>query len=59
MSEGLLEIASVINMNYSWRKGNRKNVHVKINWDTHLLKPAIRRSFINSVGFFLTCEMHF
>lgn len=58
MSVGLLEIASVINMNYSWGKGNCKNIPVKINSDTHLLKPAIIRSFLNSF-FFLTYEIHF
>lgn len=51
MSVGLLEIASVINTNYSWGKGNCKNINVKINSDTNLLKPAIIRSFLNSFFF--------
>lgn len=57
MSVGLLEIASVINTNYSWGKGNCKNIHVKINSDTNLLKPATMRSFLNSPPFFFFFDL--
>lgn len=34
-------------MNYNQGKGNCKNTHVKMNSDSHLLKPASIRSFRN------------
>lgn len=55
ISVGLLDIASVINMNYNQGKGNHKNMHVKMNSDSHLLKPASIRSFRNI--FFYQCSV--